>query len=498
MVWLRIAALTVGMLSAIVFGGRAYGEFTSTDQAALLYSTKFGFDGGGVPIISVQLMERQREIRISSPGGVRLRLGETGSPEVLAETKTIWSVRLEGAKPAEVRYYVIVGKAAPSNFAFLRGVVETWRQRGQKTKVFEVGSIFALRGKVLDNRLNLIGLMPGFRRLEEALRAARVVAQKQQIDVSVHAELHRRSSGTLIVTNNQNTMKIRIRDVVWLLPASSQPLTVHSVEFGVGYAWHGREDRRYRGSLYVAVDRFGKLAVVNSVSAEDLLRGIVPSEIFPSAPLEALKVQAIAARGELLAKIGVRHLADPYLTCSSQMCQVYSGIKKETPATNRAVDLTRGVALFAGNRLVDTVYSANAGGFTEHNENVWNSPRNPQLRGHLDYSVADPRFRGGIHDGNILAWLEHPPKTWGGTSTYNRKHFRWKRRLTQTELARLVNRRHPVGGIKGIVSLQRGISGRITRLRIVGTKSSAVVERELTIRRLLGNMKSTMFVVKPG
>lgn len=498
MVSLRSLALTAGLLSILLLGVAVRAEFTSSDQTALLYSTKFGFDSGGVPVIRVQLMEQQREVRISSPGGVTVRLGEQGSPEVLAERKALWTVRLESSKPAEVRYYVIVGKAAPSSFAYLRGVVEQWRARGRQTKVFEVGSIFALRGKVLDNRLNLIGLLPGFTKLADAMQAASTVARKQQIDVSVHAELHRRSSGMLVVTNNQGSTRIRIRDVVWFLPASTEPITVHSVEFGVGYAWHNREDRRYRGSIYVAVDRFGKLAVVNSVSAEDLLRGIVPSEIFPSAPLEALKVQAIAARGELFAKIGVRHLADPYLTCSSQMCQVYSGIKKETPATNRAVLLTRGIALFAGNRLVDTVYSANAGGFTEHNENVWSSPKNPQLRGHLDSSLLDPRFRNGIDEKNILQWLQRPPKTWGGTSTYNRKHFRWTRTLSQAEIRRLVNRRHRIGDVKRLVALSRGISGRILKLRIEGTLGNVVVERELAIRRLLGNMKSSMFVVQLG
>src|SRR2546423_13605457 len=115
----------------------------------------------------------------------------------------------------------------------------------------------------------------------------------------------------------------------------------------MGYAHHGFEQRLYPGRLYAAADAEGKLAVVAALPMERLVKGVVPSEIFARAHPEALKAQAVTARGEVLAKIGARHLGDPYLLCAEQHCQVYKGIAAEEPGPGAAVDATRGEALFA-------------------------------------------------------------------------------------------------------------------------------------------------------
>src|SRR5207237_6670921 len=104
--------------------------------------------------------------------------------------------------------------------------------------------------------------------------------------------------------------------------------------------------RSFRGALELAPDRSGRLAAINLVGLEDLLKGLVPSEIFAKAHLEALKAQAVTARGEVLAKIGLKHLADPYLLCTEQHCAVYKGVGGEAASTNAAVEATRGEALF--------------------------------------------------------------------------------------------------------------------------------------------------------
>src|SRR5690606_22590564 len=98
-----------------------------------------------------------------------------------------------------------------------------------------------------------------------------------------------------------------------------------------------------------------------------LLAGLVPAEIFPSAPATALAVQAIAARTDLVHKLGTRHLADPFLLCGSQHCQVYAGAGREDRRTDAAVAATRGKILVRpGGGLVDVRYSADCGGHGEH------------------------------------------------------------------------------------------------------------------------------------
>ncbi|NJK31972.1 MAG: hypothetical protein HC927_05875, partial [Deltaproteobacteria bacterium] len=113
-----------------------------------------------------------------------------------------------------------------------------------------------------------------------------------------------------------------------------------------------------------------------------------------------------AERGPELAKIGTRHLDDPFLLCADEHCQVYAGSACEHQRTNDAVKRTLGLVLMRPNetQLVDTVYSANSGGHTEDNENVWPGPADPQLRGRADSRVPEA-FQKGIDAKNLGKWL---------------------------------------------------------------------------------------------
>src|SRR5262249_47281306 len=155
-------------------------------------------------------------------------------------------------------------------------------------------------------------------------RDAEELRKKFHVETSSYPELAERPQGT-VIAHGPGGVEVRADGVLWFAPASATgKLLARKVEFGVGYPNHGFEDRSYWGKLYVAVDRSGQLALVNAVPEDKLLAGLVPSEMYPGASEEALKAQAVAARAELLTKIGTRHLGDPYLMCSSQHCQVYS------------------------------------------------------------------------------------------------------------------------------------------------------------------------------
>jgi SpoIID/LytB domain protein len=241
----------------------------------------------------------------------------------------------------------------------------------------------------------------------------------------------------------------------------------------------------------------GKLSVVNAVAADALLSGLVPSEMFPDAPMEALRAQSIAARTELLQKLGVRHFGDPFLLCATQHCQVYSGAGHEHPRTTKAVRSTRGQVLVTkDDELVDARYSATCGGHSEHNEVVWGGDADSSLRGVLD-GLTDSRFKKGITDRNIDAFLAQEKGSFCANTRYSKNRYRWEVKVGADELSKQVAKTHPgVGRLQSFKPLRRGISGRITRLRLVGDKGSTEVEGELVIRRLLGGLRSSLFTSK--
>ncbi len=470
------------------------------DEVRALYANRVGFDRRGVPLISIRIMEGQTSVTVSSKGGVRLQ--PFGTPSTRISGASSWTVTLRGGQAARVRHWVVLERLhGAANRQRREKVRRRWRLRGLKVRTLEVGALFAVGGRVVDNRSTLVVTRPDPNPTVAQLNS-RNLAQKLKIRTTIHRELLRRPRGTLVARPRGTRLVLSNPSVVWFAPAKTTPLTVKRVEYGRGYRWHGWKDRRYLGRIYVAVDRRGKLAVVNEVPADHLLFGLVPAEIFTSAPAEALKAQSVAARGQLLAKIGTRHTIDPYLICSAQHCQVYSGVGSEHPRTTRAVRATRGQILTdAKGRLADTVYSASCGGFSESNEHVWNTPVNPNLRGRLDASAATAkrlgRFVKGITDRNIGAWLRARPRCWCSRTAFGAKgKFRWRRRFTQVALDRLVRKKYRVGRVRGMKVLARGRSGRAIRLRITGTRGQAVVHGELTIRRLLGNLKSSMFRVR--
>lgn len=265
---------------------------------------------------------------------------------------------------------------------------------------------------------------------------------------------------------------------------------VFDVEYGVGQPWHGRQTRRFHGRVQVAADRRGQLAAVSSLTLEPYLQGVVPSEILPSSPFPALRAQAVAARGETLAKYGLRHAPDPFHLCSEVHCQAYGGITKETARTNQAVAETQGEVMSHSGHIVDAVYAAVCGGHTEHNDFVWSSPPDPALRGSRDGAAAIP---SPVQEGDVEAFLADTSSAWckGGG-----EKFRWVKRMTATQMRAALAKRDldVVGRLRDLVPQGRGVSGRLRALKLVGDEGETVIKKELPIRLAFGNLRSALFV----
>ena len=462
----------------------AANELSRSDKLRVLYSNQFAFDRNGVPLITVRIAEGQGSTTIESTSPVRVFPdGEDGS-EVLGGKR--WRITLRSARAATLEHFVVLAREPTGELAGLQQKMKQWRGRGARCRMIETGTIFGLRGKVFDNRSYVLADGP-YSSQKQALRAAERYKQRHGLDrIATLPQLKRRPSATFEATDLDTSARVLVRDAIWFAPSGEAQLAVRG------------EDGRpaaYWGQIYVTVDRGGKLAVVNAAPANRLLAGLVPAEIFPSAPAAALRAQSVAARGELLAKLGTRHLVDPYLLCSTQHCQVYRGAGHEHPRTSKAVNATKGMVLVRKDgRLVDTVYSASCGGHTEHNDNVWPVKPDPNLRGTLD-ADGSPAYRGGITSSNIEAWLTSRPRAWCNHPRYNRDKFRWVAHLSVERAGRLLAELG-VGELRDIRVVSRGVSGRASLVEVEGSRSRAQIRGELNIRRTLGNLRSSMFMVK--
>jgi stage II sporulation protein D len=475
-------------------------ETSTADKLRILYSSRFTFTDDGLPLITVEIVGGRDQLTLSAPGGLTVVPDGAGGSSTAVDGATTWTVRATDARPAEIREWTVVERLGPDDPSGVTAALATWTGHGYQPRAFELGTLFAVDGEVIDTREVVVAIDPVDRGAGAA--RAKALAAKHGIPTSVHAELVRRPRGTVVAQSGAVT--VSNPSVVWFRPTrAADTITVADVPTNAGGSQltTGREDRRYWGAVYVTFGADGKLTAVNAVAEDKLLAGLVPAEIFPDAPAAALEAQAIAARTELLSKIGHRSTTDPFLLCSTQQCQVYAGAGKEDPRTTRAVTKTRGLVLLRdGGGLVDARYSASAGGHTEDNDAIWAGAPDPSLRGKVDTSdrALAERF-AVIDDSNLEAFLAAPPERFpSGATKWGARHFRWTVELDAATVSKRVAEHYPqVGAVRSLTPVRRSRAGRIGALRITGERGTVVAEGDLHLRRLLGGLKSTLFVVAP-
>lgn len=492
-VW-GVLLLVAGLACATKTAAAQGVELSRADRQAILYTPQLMFAAGGEPLIKVGLVEGVETITFqASTPFVVLPLGE-GGPEVTLPGGQSLTVSVSDSQAGTYRHAVVVAELTPAQRSGLGALRETWTTRGHTVRVAEVGAVFAVAGQRFDTRKSLVLLdAPGG--ADEARALSDSVQLRWGVDARVHSELDGYPGGLLTLSGLPVGIELRHRDLLMVRGGERTEFTVRDVPYDVGTRGEGRETRRYVGTLIFTVDRHGRLALVNETTVERLLYGIVPAELYASAPAAALQAQAVAARSELLTDLGVRHLADPWMTCADQRCQVYRGLDHEDARTSRAIDATRGQVLADGDQIIKAYFSSNNGGFSGSNASTWNETQRSYLQVRYDAPVIDPQYADGLNsDEEVRRYLSQTPDMFSNiTSFASGRNFRWNVELDARALDEAVNARHAVGSVTNLVILERDLSGRVTRLQIDGTRQSVVVERELNIRRTLGGLRSALF-----
>ncbi|MCR5176325.1 MAG: SpoIID/LytB domain-containing protein [Anaerovibrio sp.] len=226
----------------------------------------------------------------------------------------------------------------------------------------------------------------------------------------------------------------------------------------------------YRGQILVSIVG-GKLLIVNKISVEDYIKGVLPSEMSPAWNMEALKAQAVAARTyTFYMKNQKAHLGDGYDLCDSTHCQVYDGLSNESKTTSDAVDATKGMVMTYQGKPIYAPYHASSGGSTENSEDVWGNNL-PYLR-----SVKDDDSKSPYHNWSVRFKAAQVQKLLSAAG----------KNIGQLKSISMV----PVGkSINGVLD-----SGRASGVKFVGSGQTVVLTGQ-QVRQIFG-LKSTYFVVR--
>ena len=329
-------------------------------------------------------------------------------------------------------------------------------------------------------------------------------------------------------------------DFVVLEPVNEEAadFELYRVVIGVQFHWQREETQRFRGKLKIYVEN-GMLTAVNILSLEDYLLSVISSEMSATSSVELLKAHAVISRSWLLAQIekGKQLKDESYKTlirneegylrwydredhsrfdvCADDHCQRYQGIARVTSQqVYEAMKATRGEQLMYNNAVCDARYHKCCGGIVEKFENVWEPAVHPYLTKVVDNDIIITENNIDLTDEeNARAWILGKPPAFCNThdqkalsqvlNDYDQEtqnFYRWQITLTQAEIKDLLFRKIgvDVGDVMDLIPVERGVSGRIIRLKIVGSHQTMVIGKELEIRKALSDshLYSSAFVVE--
>jgi stage II sporulation protein D len=313
---------------------------------------------------------------------------------------------------------------------------------------------------------------------------------------------------------------------------------LHSVTIGVDFHWQRDEDQAFRGDLSLIVEG-DKITAVNILSVEEYLISVISSEMSATSSAELLKAHAVVSRSWLLAqiakskKLGDKLYETSFLTneelvkwydredhqnydvCADDHCQRYQGITRaSTPLVVEVINETFGEVLSYDGAICDARYYKCCGGVTELFENAWEPVNHPYLQKVIDNPVAPEGFSMDLTDEkNSIAWIKGNPPAFCNTTDkvvlsqvlndYDQEtndFYRWKVTYTGHELGELIKKRIGIdfGTVHDLIPLTRGESGRITRLKVIGSAKTLIIGKELEIRKALSktHLYSSCFFVE--
>ena len=315
---------------------------------------------------------------------------------------------------------------------------------------------------------------------------------------------------------------------------------LHNVTIGINFHWERKEDQKFKGELHFIIDN-DKIHAVNALGIEDYLISVISSEMSATSSMELLKAHAVISRSWLLAQVqknkSLQSEEQKYQAtfrtddelikwydredhtffdvCADDHCQRYQGITRSTtPLVERAVKETWGEILAIEGVICDARFSKCCGGVTEVFENVWEPVNHSYLQKIVDNDLFPEGFNLELEDEDAARqWILGSPAAFCNSSDKNvlkqvlndydqetNDFFRWKVVYSQEELSKLVKMRTGIdfGKIIDLIPVERGVSGRLIKLQIVGTLKTMIIGKELEIRKSLSksHLYSSAFIIE--
>ena len=343
-------------------------------------------------------------------------------------------------------------------------------------------------------------------------------------------------NNSIVLYDEKKNVLIRAADIL-CSSLHRATFTLNAVTIGINFHWEQQEAQTFEGNLRFLMESEGTITVINEIGVESYLKSVISSEMNAQAPVELLKAHAITSRSWLAATLerqklsSIKHTTamrgtktETELTrwydredhtlfdvCADDHCQRYQGITKIiSPEVEQAIQITRGMFLLHNDQICDARFSKACGGMTEPFETTWEETTIPYLQSVSDSSSKHSPIKA---ETDAERWIFGKPDAYCNTTdekilkqilpSFDRSttdFFRWRVEYAREELEQLLLKKSGIdfGTLLDIVPIQRGPSGRISKLKIAGTKRTMLIAKELEIRKWLSpsHLYSSAFIVQ--
>ncbi len=451
------AALPAIATSQTLVTTQSGSQFPSTDPAN--------------PILHVGILQRFGEelnsVNVVAPAGTQLNLAFAGQTEPLTTSSVTIAIVNEALTSPELYQRLVLGSHKSFETAFANA--QEWEAQGIDTRVAQPGE------------------------WQVWADPWTYTPEQQQVLFSMIPEDPR-----VRFVQEERTERPQLSWVVGNYRYHRDTLTITS---DAGYMQVGQYT--YAGPIQFQPNAYGTYSVVNQVPIETYLRGVVPHEIGPGAPPNAIEAQAILARTYALRNTH-RFEVDNYHLCATTHCQVYRGLTGTIPLTDAAIQRTAGQVLTYNGGLIDAVYSSTNGGISAAFEDIWDGETRPYLRSMTDIAGSSTTLDLSQPE----AFRQFLAQTEGYNEAGISKFFRWNTSKSIDELTQLFRDNEKYLGIPlpewtqiaGLKVLSRAPSGRVQQLQIdLATDSGPypiILEKD-QIRLGIRSLLSIMFDIEP-
>ncbi len=407
-----------------------------------------------------------------------------------------WRIRLESYEPAQFIYALLVNTLKIQSEA--EHLVQQLINQGLDARIQHCGGLINLDGNVLTDNTEYRILVGEFNSFDDARSFGWHMNHAYKGEII--QEKIRDSRGILEVFDEEYEYTYRFNNSLKLVPCNGNA----EIIFYQLQESH-RRDKMLRLSKWPVsfhVGDGGGIVAVCELALETYLKGVIQDGVGEYGPVETVKSQAVASRSWILSNLGLRHIHAPYDFCGTDHCQLFKSSVESVSNIEKAIQETRGEVLFFDHQLCETPSTYHCGGHTE------GKSATSYLKGIVDSQNGDMDEVSLDNEDHVTSWIHSQPDVYCNLGRLHNGDWirqmdsvlRWEVSYPRKKLERIIQKKtgEDVGTLFDIIPVQRGVSGRLVEIELLGSRKNIQIKGDQHIRETLSEsiLNSSCFIIE--